>query len=40
MRKQTKQLLYRTQLLVYEGKPYERMHINRFKRIIKENGGN
>lgn len=26
-------------ILVYDGKPYEKMHIARFKRIIKENGG-
>lgn len=26
-------------VLVYDGKPYEKMHIARFKRIIKENGG-
>lgn len=26
-------------VLVYDGKVYERMHITRFKRIIKENGG-
>lgn len=26
-------------VMVYEGKPYEKMHIARFKRIIKENGG-
>lgn len=26
-------------ILVYKGKPYEKMHINRFRKIIKENGG-
>ena len=26
-------------VLLIDGRPYEKMHINRFKRIIKENGG-
>lgn len=26
-------------VFVYEGRPYEKMHIARFRRIIKENGG-